>query len=171
MSGRDALGGLVLEQPGPAFPAQDSLAGHGPLPGVVLGELVALVDEGRCPLVSCAVLPHAGAVRARSLVDLEARHIGHTVALVFERGDPARPVVTGLLQGEPGWPLADPPGQVQVEADGARMTVSARRELVLRCGKASITLSEDGRVEIRGETIHTRAVGANRIRGGSIELN
>jgi uncharacterized protein (DUF2345 family) len=60
---------------------------------------------------------------------------------------------------------------VELESDGERLVVSARRQLVLRCGEARITLSEDGLVEIRGEEIVTQAVGRNRMRGGSIELN
>ncbi len=168
MSGRDLLHGLAGSGADLVF----AVPGHGSaLPVLVFGQLVALADEGRCPLVAYEGMPSAAAVRARSLVDLCGRHIGQTVALMFEMGEPMLPVVTGLLQGTPGWPQADLPAQVEIEAGGSRMIVSARQELVLRCGKASITLTADGRVEIRGETIRTQAIGANRICGGSVELN
>jgi hypothetical protein len=76
-----------------------------------------------------------------------------------------------VLQGQCGWPIPKAPAQVTVEADGERMVVVAQQELLLRCGKASISLRHDGHVEIRGETIVTHATAANRVRGGSVELN
>ncbi|MGY4828973.1 DUF6484 domain-containing protein [Sphaerotilaceae bacterium SBD11-9] len=165
MSARDSFQGMELDEvevaPVPARPRF----------GLVLGELVAMVDEGRCPLVSYEGMAGA-ALPARSLVALSAAHIGRPLALMFEGGDLSLPVVTGLLHGQPGWPLAERPAHhVQVEAGGERLIVSARNQLVLRCGKSSVTLNENGHIEIRGETIVTQAQGANRIRGGSVELN
>lgn len=58
-----------------------------------------------------------------------------------------------------------------VEADGATQVINARDAPTLRCGKASITLSADGRVTIRGTDILTRAEGANRVQGASVQLN
>ena len=37
-------------------------------------------------------------------------------------------------------------GQLEVDADGERLVVSAKHALVLRCGKASVTLSADGKI-------------------------
>lgn len=142
-----------------------------PLPGVVVGELVALADEGRTPLVLFAGQTGAAAVRARSVIDLHAAHVGRQVTLVFEAGDPARAIVTGVLRGAEGWPLAEPPAQVEVDAGGERMLVSARRQLVLRCGKASITLTREGKVLIEGSYVSSRSTGVNRVRGGSVQLN
>ncbi|EDM73590.1 hypothetical protein PPSIR1_42387 [Plesiocystis pacifica SIR-1] len=47
----------------------------------------------------------------------------------------------------------------------------AKRELSLRCGSASITMTADGRVTIKGRQITSQATGAHRIRGGTIKLN
>jgi hypothetical protein len=139
---------------------------------MVVGELLALASEDRRPLVTFAGQPTPGALPARTTVDLHGPHIGHAVTLMFERGDPARPIVTGVLR-EPlaGWPLADPPAQVQVDADGERLIVSAREQLVLRCGKASITLTKAGKVLIEGNYLLSRSTGVNRIKGGSVQLN
>lgn len=139
--------------------------------GLSIGRLLALVDEGRTPLVAYAGQPGNGALRARSVVDLHGSHVGQDVVLGFERRDPSRPIILGVVRGQSGWPLSQTPEHVTVEADGQRMVVVADRELVLRCGKASVSLRHDGRVEIRGEEILTQAVGPNRIRGGSVELN
>lgn len=139
--------------------------------GVVIGELLALTDDGATPLVR--VPGHHGerAVTARSSVDLQGPHIGASIVLMFERGDPARPIVIGVLRGGAGWPLPDKPAQVDVDADGQRLTVSAREQLVLRCGKASITLTKAGKVLVEGSYVLSRSTGVNRIKGGSVQLN
>jgi len=77
----------------------------------------------------------------------------------------------GVLRPAQGWPLADPPAQVDVDADGQRMVVSAKDQLVLRCGKASVTLTRTGKVLIEGSYVSSRSSGVNRIKRGSIQLN
>jgi hypothetical protein len=58
-----------------------------------------------------------------------------------------------------------------VEADGERLVFSAEKEIVLRCGKSSITLTRAGKILIRGEYVLTRSSGVNRIQGGSVQIN
>jgi hypothetical protein len=77
----------------------------------------------------------------------------------------------GVLREGEGWPLDQKPGQVEVDADGERMIVSAKEQLVLRCGKASITLTKAGKVLIKGSYLLSRSSGVNRIKGGSVQLN
>lgn len=141
------------------------------LPSVVVGELIAIVDEGRTPLVRYADQPGSAALRARTVVDLQGLHIGHAVTLMFENGDAARPIVMGLIRQPEGWPLAQAPAQVEVDADGARMVVTAQEQLVLRCGQASITLTRAGKVLIQGNYLSSRSAGVIRIKGGSVQLN
>jgi hypothetical protein len=166
----------LLEAPEPAL--QQLLSGRSALErcvenitGIVVGELVAITDEGCTPLVLFADQQGAAAVRARAIVDLHGVHVGQPVVLMFEAGDPARPIVMGVLRGREGWPLDDPPAQVEVDVDGERMIVSARDQLVLRCGKASITLTKAGKVLIQGSYVSSRSTGVNRVKGGSIQLN
>lgn len=139
--------------------------------GMVIGELVGMKTDGRIPLVLYAGQSGTAAVPARAVIDLHGHHIGRKVALVFECSDPAKPIVMGLLRDGDGWPLAPKPEHVDVEADGERLVVSARRQLVLRCGKASITLTEDGKVLVQGTFLSSRSSGVNRIRGGSVQIN
>lgn len=139
--------------------------------GVQVFELVALADEGRAPMVFDRAQSAGPVLKARTVVDLHAAHIGRQVLLAFEGGDPAKPIVIGVLQGDEGWPLKDRPDQVEVDADGQRLVVSARNEMVLRCGKASITLTSTGHVFIEGTYVSSRSTGVNRIRGGSVQLN
>jgi hypothetical protein len=135
------------------------------------GKLVGFLEEQHTPLVLFDGQPGTAAVPAASVVDLHEAHVGRQVALMFEQGDPARPVVMGVLRGEPGWPLDERPGQVEVVADGERLIVSAREQLVLECGKASITLTRAGKIIIHGTYVSSRSSGLMRIKGGSIQLN
>jgi len=160
MSGRDLSERQLTEAAGMAL-----------WPATVTGELVAIAEEGRVPLVLYAGQPGTAAVRARTVVDLQGPHIGQPVVLMFEGGDPGRPIVMGVLREAQGWPLAEKPAQVEVDADGQRMIVSARDQLVMRCGKASITLTKAGKVLIQGSYVSSRSTGVVRIKGGSVHLN
>ena len=139
--------------------------------GVLIGELIAMKDNGCTPLILYPGQKGTAALAARSVVDLHGAHIGSQVVLTFESGDPDKPIVMGVLRGSAGWPLADPPGQVEVDADGERMIVTAKEQVVLRCGKASITLTRTGKVLIQGSYVLSRSSGVNRIKGGSVQLN
>jgi hypothetical protein len=109
----------------------------------------------------------AGPVAARSTVKVTPRALGREVVLIFESGDTGKPVVLGVVQ-DIG---AAAPGAVEVTADGETLFVSAGREIVLRCGKASITLTRAGKVLIRGEYVLSRSEGVNRIKGGAVQIN
>ena len=139
--------------------------------GIVIGELIGITDEGRTPLVCYPGQPGTAALFARTVVDLHGPHIGRQVVLMFEGADPSRPIIMGVLREGDGWPIDKQPDQVEVDVDGERMIVSAREQLVLRCGKASITLTKAGKVLIKGSYLLSRSSGVNRIKGGSVQLN
>ena len=141
------------------------------LTGVVVGELLAIADEGRTPLVTFPGQQGSSGIPARTTVDLHGAHIGVPLALMFESGDPDRPVVLGVLRDGRSVPIDRSPGTVDVDADGERLVVTASRQLVLRCGKASITLTRAGKVLIEGAYVSSRSSGVNRIKGGSVQLN
>jgi len=142
-----------------------------PMEGALVGTLIGFKDCERTPLVLYPGQRGSAALAAASIVDVNGSHLGHQVVLVFEKGDASRPIIMGLLRGQQLWPLAETPGQVDVDADGARLTVSARQQLVLRCGKASITLTRSGKVLIRGEYVSSSSSGVMRIKGGSVQMN
>lgn len=161
--GADLLRQLVevpVQLPQPAIPA---------LPSVVVGELVAIADDGVTPLVVHPLTTGTRALRARSVLDLHGAHVGRQVVLAFEHGDPERPIVMGVLN-QAGL-TAEQQQALAVESDGQRMVVSAREQLVLRCGKASITLTRAGKLLIEGSYVLSRSTGVNRIKGGSVQLN
>jgi hypothetical protein len=60
---------------------------------------------------------------------------------------------------------------LNVMVDNTRIEIEGQDEVVLRCGKASITLRRNGRVIIRGTYVESRSTGTNRIKGGSVLIN
>jgi hypothetical protein len=77
----------------------------------------------------------------------------------------------GVLREDETWPRENVPGQIEVDADGARMMIQAREQLVLRCGNASITMTKAGKIIIEGSYVVSQSKGLNRIRGGSVQIN
>jgi len=162
----DDVLGQLLTKPSARLGNAASASGA---PGVVVGRLVALTDASSTPLVAYPIAGRDATARARTAVDLHSMHVGQPVVLAFdEAGDP---IVLGVLLGSGQWPLEAPAGHVEVDADGRRLVVSAREQLVLRCGAASITLTSAGKVLIEGSYVLSRSSGTNRIKGGSIQLN
>jgi hypothetical protein len=139
--------------------------------GVVVGTLVGLSDNGTTPLVTYRGQPGTAPLAARTTVDLHGPHIGRDAVLMFEEGDPALPIIVGCIRQPGDRSLTELPGRVEVDADGERLVISAKQGLVLRCGKASITLSPEGKVVIRGTHVVSHASGLNRIQGGSVQIN
>ncbi|APG86370.1 hypothetical protein SAMCCGM7_pA0031 (plasmid) [Sinorhizobium americanum CCGM7] len=132
--------------------------------GVVIGILLGF--EGGAPLVVFPGNPRETALPARSLADLTSVTIGAEVALLFEGGDPARPLVVGRIV-EPARKTSTP----NVVRDGERVRITGDERIELRCGKATIIMEKDGHITIRGTYVTSHASAANRIRGGSVNLN
>jgi hypothetical protein len=155
----------------PVVGADPSAREAAPLPSAVLGELLALVGEDHMPMVRYCTAEGPQVQGARSCVDLHGEHIGQAVLLLFNGGDPAQPIVTGVLRSGAALPFGERPAQIDVDADGRHLIISAVEQLELRCGKASITLTRAGKVLIQGSYVSSRSTGVNRIKGGSVQLN
>jgi hypothetical protein len=147
------------QEPGAFRPATDRV----PLPGTVVGRLVRYDANGAA--VDFPGNPIGRPLIARATVQLDHTSIGSEVVLLFENGDPARPIVIGLLR-----PPAQP-SKVVAELDGERIALTAEKEISLKCGEASITLTAAGKILIRGTYVLTRSSGANRIKGATVEIN
>ena len=147
--------------------------------GVVIATLLALRSDGKA-LVQ--VLDPTGLdarlgqpIFATHVTTLTTRHIGRRVALLFEQGDPGKPIIMAAMHevqpqapGDPDVPRRAP---VTVELDGDELHLDARRELILSCGKASITLTRAGKIIMHGTYVVSRSSGVNRIKGGSVQIN
>lgn len=144
---------------------------RGQFGGAVVGKLLAVSNCGHGAYVCFSNQPGSAAIEARTTVNLHASHIGRDVTLVFEDSNPALPIVVGLISEPHTTGVDEQEGTIEIEADGARLLLSAREELVLRCGKATITLTKQGNVVIRGMRVSTHASDVNRIKGGSVQIN
>jgi hypothetical protein len=138
--------------------------------GVVIGLLVGYKDE-QTPLVAFPGNPDENAVPARSTVILGDEQVGKEVALLFEGGDPHRPILIGPIQHPVKTRDDADTDASSAEIDGERIVLAAKKEIVLKCGKASITLTKAGKVLIRGAYVLNRSSGVNRIKGGSVQIN
>lgn len=99
------------------------------------------------------------------------------VLLVFENNNPDLPIIIDTLHSTvnktptPASEALEIGTPQEVKIDGNQIVFDAKKEIVLRCGKASITLTKAGKILIRGAYLLNRSSGVNRIKGGSVQIN
>ena len=120
MDRSEAPADAEVAAPAPATPAR--------IDGVLTGVLIGFKNDGAQPLVIFPGQPQTAAVPARTTVDLHGAHIGRQVVLMFDGGDPMRPIVLGSIRGE-ATALPEQPGQVEVDVDGERLLMTDGRWL------------------------------------------
>lgn len=166
--------GVSKERPSvhPDVDTHENVAAHSPqkVTGAEIGRLVGVQEDG-LPFVDYPSAPGRPmtAVLATPAPDaLLGALVGRHVVLVFEEGDPARPLIVGFVE-EPKAERIGAPRYVKI--DGRHLVLEAEHELELRCGSASILLRSDGRIEIKGENLLSHARGLQRIRGAAVRIN
>ncbi|BCG65709.1 MAG: hypothetical protein methR_P3561 [Methyloprofundus sp.] len=137
--------------------------------GVVIGLLLSINNDGS-PLVAFPRNPDEAAIPARSTVAMQSKDVGCEVALMFEGGDSRMPLIIGKIQQVVTEKNAQDES-ANAELDGESIVLSARQNITLKCGKASITLTKSGKVILRGAYVLSRSSGVNRIKGGSVQIN
>lgn len=149
--------------------------------GVLVGKITGLDKSGQV-LVDFPGNTQ-GPVGARITTSAKARTqgggdlAGREVLLVFENNDSSLPVIIDTLYSllddisEAPAPVMEAEKPDEVFVDGERVIFDAKEEIVLRCGKASITLTRAGKVLIRGAYLLSRSSGVNRLKGGSVQIN
>jgi hypothetical protein len=144
-----------------------------------VGRIVGTVESGM------VLVKHSGyaSVPARWITSLDTdelsrfKTVGSEVLLVFEGGNPERPIIVGVIHDpldylvsmEMGPASSERPKEVVI--DGQRVTIEAKEEIVLKCGEGSITLRKDGKIVIKGTHLLSRSSGPNRVKGGSVQIN
>lgn len=132
--------------------------------GVVIG--IFLGFDGETPLVVFPGNPQETALPARSMAELSSAMFGAEVALLFEDGNPHRPLIVGrILDAARNAPLPE------LVCDGTTVQVTGKERVELRCGLASIILEKNGRITIRGSQLTSQASGTNRVCGSAVHLN
>ncbi len=113
----------------------------------------------------------------KSLVALVPNDAGQEILVSFDKGLLEYPVITGKIQQ-----LSHEPCELQVDMSATsnidlnldqkdKLVFKAEQEIVLQCGKSSITLTKAGKILIRGTYVLSRSSGVNKIKGGSVQLN
>lgn len=164
-----------------------------PANGVVLAHVVSVTDHEvlvRLPDFDHDTPLYKDGVPARTLCTLPEDWAERPCAVLFENGDPTKPLIVGfLLTPENNFfhtPVAVAettqneeifltnrklPAEQELNVDGERVVITADTELELRCGESVILLHREGRIEIRGNYITSQATATQRLRGGSIHMN
>lgn len=146
--------------------------------GPAIGQIVAFDSSGQA-LVNCQGLADGPCVARSALSDHRAVvgvPLPIPVLLMFENNNPTKPIIIGLINDTP-FPLdaashnsAGETGR-DVYIDGKKMVITAKDEILLKCGKSSILLRRDGKVVIKGENLISRSSLANKIKGSSVSIN
>ncbi len=163
---------------------------------IIIGTLMGLDHQGK-PLVDFSGNLKNEAIAAISTVSVNLQNSGRQVALLFENNNIEKPVIIGLIHNPlqdilDNFELANIDNSVPESADseisdsvdkamttkvdgmlmdGERVIFEARKEIVLKCGESSITLTKAGKILIKGKYLLNRSSGVNRIMGGSVQIN
>lgn len=130
--------------------------------GIVIGRLTGFKDSS-VPCVDFPLNPTGHSLPSRATVAVNGEHIGREVALMFEMNDVRKPVIIGLMHA--------PEHSYDIVSDGDIVSISAEREIHITCGDSSIRMDKNGKIEIEGMDIVSRASRRNDIKGGMIKLN
>ncbi len=124
------------------------------------------------PVIRSKALLGSERVVARATVPCRRSHLGASVVVLFENGDPRLPIIVGVIEQARDVAREEvPANRTVIQADGERYVVDAEREIVLRCGESSITLTRAGKVLIKGKYILSRSSGYNKIKGAAVDIN
>lgn len=141
-----------------------------PTAAINVADLVAFdLDEN--PVIRYRHTLHGERLAARSVVQLRSAQIGAQVVVASEAGDLRRPIILGVLQNPAALEIAPSATPISATVDGERQVITAEREIVLRCGAASITLTRAGKVIIKGTYVLSRSSGYNKIKGAAVDIN
>lgn len=165
-------------------------AGH-----VIIGEIVKITPSGE-PEVICH--GYNKSMKAISTIAIMQQHIGRQVAMMFtQTAQGNQPIIMGIIhnplleilqnsESENSRPVVhdtelevikeqtsntDSFQKEEWTMDGEKVVLEGKKEIVLKCGDASITLTECGKILIRGKFIASRSTGVNRIFGASVQVN
>ncbi len=150
----------------------------------LLGTLAEFDEQGR-PLVRVALDDQWHTLATTPVVPVSRSDLGRQSVVMLPGAGFTAPLLMGFvhtpltmalsqserLEREPG---ADESASYSVEVDeepARELILEGKEKVVLRCGAASITLTEAGKIILRGEHLVSRSHGVNRILGASIQMN
>lgn len=105
-----------------------------------------------------------GPIPARTAI--ASANAGDTVLLVFDGGDPTRPIIVGVVRDRFE---KSHPQRLKIAAK--EILVEGTEEVSLRCGESSLILRKDGKAVLKGREVLSRASRTNRIKGATVQVN
>jgi hypothetical protein len=105
-----------------------------------------------------------GPIAARTAIPSATR--GDTVLLVFDHGDPTRPIIIGIVRDNFEKTL---PRQLKIAA--REILIEGAEEVSLRSGESSLTLRKDGKTVLKAKDVVSRASRTNRVKGATVRIN
>lgn len=144
--------------------------------GVCVGKLVSVNKTGHI-LVDYQDNPFGGPLPARSTVKITNIDENKDTLLMFEKHDPRLPIIIGIVQDQPF--VTHPSKEITLEkmrikdivVDRKRIVFDAKKEIILRCGKGSVTIQANGKIVIKGTDLISRSKGMNKIKGAAVRIN
>jgi hypothetical protein len=149
---------------------------------IVIGKIHSVSEQPRAAItVSWRTGPeHAPqqVLAASSLVAVTTKDIGRSVALSFP-SNATQALVLGFVWDAQSHPeptsksSKEHRNEIALEMDGEQVDLElhAERSLSLHCGKASITLTADGQILLKGAYISSHSTGTQRIKGAAVRIN
>ena len=148
--------------------------------GMIVGRIVRIGREGQVFVDYQGSSSVMASARLTSSVQEKLRKgnpEGREVLLGFENNDPLRPIIVDTMCSLIEDIAENSKNVIEAKAgeeeiiNGKRVFLDAGEVIVLKCGKASITLTSEGKILIKGEYVLSSARGPNKMKGGSIQLN
>ena len=148
---------------------------------VKVGKIIRIDENGKVIVDFAGNTRGPLSARFTDTIGHKLMHLIHAsapeVILIFENNDLELPIIidtiSSLLEeiakSEDINLEVDKPKEVTV--DGERITFDAKEQIVIKCGKSSITLTRAGKILIRGAYLLNSSSGVNRIKGGSVQIN
>jgi hypothetical protein len=128
---------------------------------------ISAIEPDGTVMVTLAERPPVPALLSQQVTPEQLRQalVTHAPVVVLALdGDPRRPVIISVL-------ASGLRRTATATVDGRRVEITGQDEVVLTCGKASITLTKEGRIILRGSHLVAAATGLSRITGGSVQIN
>ncbi len=150
-------------------------AGPSALVPVRIGTVTGWSEKGGL-LVDYPGSPH-GPQQAMTTMRLTAPQIEVLIAtrepvlLTFDLERADHPILFGLTQPAPLPAALKGNEPLLAVVDGEAVELRGDERVELRCGKASIVMTKEGKILLSGTYISSVSSGAHRIRGGSMEIN
>jgi hypothetical protein len=142
--------------------------------GIVIGQLID--NEGI--KVDYPSNPAQSPLFAISACTITEHDVGREAVLTFQNSDPYKPILLGFIeQPQKSQQHSNTTNKITsrtpiaLKLNDEQLILSAEKEIVLKCGKSSITLTKAGKIILRGAYLLSRSTGVNQIKGGTVQIN